>query len=106
MTAFVTGAGAGIGAAIARALSAQGYAVAVGDIDEDAAHAVAADLHTAIAVPLDVTDRRSIGSACDAALAALGPLKAWISNAGISSMAKFTDVREEELDRRSAAIQS
>jgi meso-butanediol dehydrogenase/(S,S)-butanediol dehydrogenase/diacetyl reductase len=99
MTAFVTGAGAGIGAAIARALSAQGYAVAVGDIDEDAAQAVAADLHRAIAVPIDVTDQRSIESACDTALAALGPLKAWISNAGISSMARFTDVREEELDR-------
>jgi meso-butanediol dehydrogenase / (S,S)-butanediol dehydrogenase / diacetyl reductase len=99
VTAFVTGAGTGIGAAIARTLSAQGYAVAVGDIDEDAANDVAADLHRAIAVPLDVTDRKSIESACDAALAALGPLKAWISNAGISSMDRFTDVREQELDR-------
>jgi meso-butanediol dehydrogenase/(S,S)-butanediol dehydrogenase/diacetyl reductase len=99
VTAFVTGAGAGIGAAIAGVLTARGYSVAVADVNEEAAHAVAAELEGALPVTLDVTNHESVEAACDAAVAVLGPLHVWVSNAGVSSMARFVDVSESELDR-------
>jgi NAD(P)-dependent dehydrogenase (short-subunit alcohol dehydrogenase family) len=98
MSALVTGAGTGIGAAIARELAARGHAVAVTDIDLDAAEAVAAQLHEAVAVRLDVTDRSSIEAACREAVERLGPVEAWISNAGVSTMAPFVDIAEADID--------
>jgi NAD(P)-dependent dehydrogenase (short-subunit alcohol dehydrogenase family) len=98
VSALVTGAGAGIGAAIARTLAARGHAVAVTDVDEQSAQTVAADLDDAIGLSLDVTDRSSIEEAASAAVAALGPLHVWVSNAGVSTMAPFVDVTEEAYD--------
>jgi NAD(P)-dependent dehydrogenase (short-subunit alcohol dehydrogenase family) len=98
MTALVTGAGRGIGAAIARELSRRGRSVAVTDIDEDAAQRVAAELDGAQAFRLDVTDRASIEAACEEAVSALGPLEVWVSNAGVSTMARFVDVAEDDWD--------
>jgi meso-butanediol dehydrogenase / (S,S)-butanediol dehydrogenase / diacetyl reductase len=96
--AVVTGAGAGIGAAIARTLAERGHAVAVTDVDADAAEGVASELPQAIALRLDVTDQRSIETACAAAVDALGPLDVWVSNAGVSTMAPFVEISEEEYD--------
>lgn len=97
-TALVTGAGTGIGAAAARALSARGWSVAVTDQDERAAAGVAAELEGAISLRLDVEDRASIEESCAAAVDALGPLGVWVSNAGVSTMAPFVDVTEAEYD--------
>jgi meso-butanediol dehydrogenase/(S,S)-butanediol dehydrogenase/diacetyl reductase len=47
---------------------------------------------------LDVTDRASIATAASAAEAALGPLDAWVSNAGVSSMARFVDLTDNDWD--------
>jgi NAD(P)-dependent dehydrogenase (short-subunit alcohol dehydrogenase family) len=98
VTALVTGAGTGIGAAIARALAARGHSVAVTDVDEIAARRVADELEGAHAYRLDVTDRASAEAACEAAVEALGPLRVWVSNAGVSTMAPFVDVTEDEYD--------
>jgi meso-butanediol dehydrogenase / (S,S)-butanediol dehydrogenase / diacetyl reductase len=98
MTAVVTGAGAGIGAAIARTLAQRGHAVAVTDVDEGAAEAVAADIEGSVGLRLDVTDRTSIETACVAAIKALGPLAVWVSNAGVSTMAPFVEISEDEYD--------
>lgn len=54
--AVVTGAGAGLGAAIARAVAAQGARVVVSDIDPDTAKNTAAGIEGAAAIPADVTD--------------------------------------------------
>lgn len=95
--ALVTGAGAGIGAATARALAAEGHRVAVTDVDEQAASAVAAELDGATAMFLDVTSLASIVTAAEA-VRELGPLRVWVSCAGVSSMAPFLELTEEEID--------
>jgi NAD(P)-dependent dehydrogenase (short-subunit alcohol dehydrogenase family) len=98
VTALVTGAGRGIGAAIARELAKRGYSVAVTDVDEVSARSVAGELDGARAFRLDVTDPASIETACAAAVEALGPLEVWVSNAGVSTMARFVDVTENDWD--------
>jgi meso-butanediol dehydrogenase / (S,S)-butanediol dehydrogenase / diacetyl reductase len=95
--ALVTGAGTGIGAATGRALAAAGHRVAVTDLDERAAAAVAAELEGAVGMTLDVTSLASITSAAEAARE-LGPLAVWVSCAGVSSMAPFLELTEEEID--------
>ncbi|MGH2723694.1 MAG: SDR family NAD(P)-dependent oxidoreductase [Actinomycetota bacterium] len=95
MSAVVTGAGAGIGAAIARALAERGHSVAVTDIDEQAAARVAKELDT-FSVRLDVTNGDSIRRASDEAEEALGPVEVWVSNAGVSTMAPFLETSEED----------
>ncbi|MBS1863302.1 MAG: SDR family oxidoreductase [Actinobacteria bacterium] len=97
--AVVTGAGSGIGAAIARELSARGLAVLVTDLDPAAAERVADECGGAHWLAVDVTDRASIEAAASSAVADLGGLDVWVSNAGVSHMTPFVEVTEEELDR-------
>jgi NAD(P)-dependent dehydrogenase (short-subunit alcohol dehydrogenase family) len=98
MTALVTGAATGIGAGIAGELARRGHRVAVTDVDLEGARRVAAEIDGAEAFRLDVTDRPSIEAACDAACEALGPLRIWVSNAGVSTMRPFVDLTEEDWD--------
>ena len=98
MTTVVTGAGAGIGRAIAVLLAERGHAVAATDRDLDAARATAEAVPGAIALELDVTDRGSIERAAEQAVAELGPLRAWVSNAGVSTMQRFVDLSDAEID--------
>jgi meso-butanediol dehydrogenase / (S,S)-butanediol dehydrogenase / diacetyl reductase len=97
LSVLVTGAASGIGAAISAAFVAAGHAVAVTDIDEEAAQVKAGELG-ALAARLDVLDVNSITTAADAAERELGPLDIWISNAGVSTMARFTDITEQDWD--------
>ncbi len=80
--ALVTGAASGIGAAVARALAAQGVRVAIGDIAEDAAKAVAAEVD-GIAIPLDLRDAASVQAAVQETTKRLGPLEVLVNNAGV-----------------------
>ena len=97
--AVVTGAGSGIGSAIARELSARGARLIVTDVDEDAAGGLASRLDGATARRLDVTDRAAIEAVAAEAAAQDGGLRVWVSNAGISHMSAFVDVDESDLDR-------
>jgi rhamnulose-1-phosphate aldolase/alcohol dehydrogenase len=85
--ALVTGAGSGIGRAIARRLAAEGACVVVADRDGDSAATVAAELgSTDVAVPVtvDVTDEDQVAAAFAAAALAFGGVDLVVNNAGLS----------------------
>lgn len=81
----ITGAARGIGLATAKELAARGCAVAIGDLDRDAAAAAAAALpgERAAGFEVDVTDEDSFERFLDATAQQLGPLDVLVNNAGI-----------------------
>jgi len=82
--AAITGGARGIGRATAQAFVREGIAVAIGDIDHEAAKRTAAELgYDTIGLPLDVTDRASVAAFLDATEARLGPLDVLVNNAGV-----------------------
>ena len=93
-SALVTGGAKGIGAAIARRLSAEGARVTIGDVDTDGAEGVAAEIGAA-AVRLDVTDPDSAETAVEAA----GGVDVLVNNAGMDEFAFFTDTDPGLWDR-------
>jgi short-subunit dehydrogenase len=98
-TAAITGAARGIGKATAQALLRQGMKVAIGDVDLDAARETAAELGaSAVALPLDVTDRASFAAFLDGAEEQLGPVEVLVNNAGIMQIGRFVD--EDDLTAR------
>lgn len=98
-TAAITGGARGIGRATAQALARQGMRVAIGDLDLQTARATAAELgRSAIALPLDVTDRASFTAFLDEAEQQLGPLQVLVNNAGIMQVGRFVD--EDDLTAR------
>ncbi|CAM3338896.1 SDR family oxidoreductase [Mycobacterium frederiksbergense] len=99
-TAVVTGAGSGIGRAIAATLAERGWRVIVTDIDAEAAEQTRAVLSGTghEATRLDVTDAAGSAQLADDVADRVG-LHAWVSNAGISAMARFVDVSTDQLDR-------
>src|SRR6266496_563727 len=80
--ALVTGGGQGIGAAVARRLAAGGARVAVLDLDEAAASAVAKEIG-GVAVGADVSKRDQVQTAVDRVVAEFGGLHILVNNAGV-----------------------
>jgi 3-oxoacyl-[acyl-carrier protein] reductase len=85
--ALVTGAGRGIGRAIALALARENLRVAVNDVDAASARAVAAELeeagHSARAFPADVSDAGAVAGLIEAILASWQRLDVLVNNAGV-----------------------
>ncbi|MYF10459.1 MAG: SDR family oxidoreductase [Gammaproteobacteria bacterium] len=81
-TAHVTGAGHGIGAAIARALALAGAKVAVSDIDAAGADQTAAAVG-GVGMALDVSDGEAVDAALAATVERLGGLDILVNNAGV-----------------------
>lgn len=96
--ALVTGGGSGIGAATCRRMAAEGAAVAVVDLDHEAAEAVAADIG-GVAYGVDVTDYAALEACFHEAAAELGGLTTLFNNAGGSNMARVHEWSLEEWDR-------
>ncbi|HZA75474.1 MAG TPA: SDR family NAD(P)-dependent oxidoreductase [Acidimicrobiales bacterium] len=102
-TAIVTGAGSGIGRAIAQRLAEDGHAVAILDLNEAAAETVADALrekgHEAVACGVDVSDRGRVNDAVQRVRDALGPVLVLVNNAGLPGFTPFLKITDEEWDR-------
>lgn len=99
--AFVTGAGSGIGRAIAIRLREEGAVVAVVDIDSDSATQVAEEIGTkdvAIALEADVTSKEAIAAAIDATVLQYGGVDIVVNNAGLSLSKSLLDTTEADWD--------
>lgn len=99
--AFVTGAGSGIGRAVAGKLRAQGAVVAVVDIDPGSAASVADDLGTddvAIALQADVTSEDAVATAVADTVRRWGGIDIVINNAGLSLSRTLLDTTEDDWD--------
>ncbi|GIH78068.1 3-oxoacyl-ACP reductase FabG [Planobispora longispora] len=86
-TAIVTGAARGIGAATARRLARDGFAVAVLDLNADACEPLVAEIASdggrALAVGADVSDERAVADAVARVADELGAPTVLVNNAGI-----------------------
>jgi len=101
--ALVTGGGQGIGRAIALRLARDGADVAIADLDQEKANAVAGEVRalgrrSAVTVT-DVADREQQFAAVDTAATELGGFDIMVNNAGIAQVKPLDDVRPEELER-------
>lgn len=100
--AVVTGAGQGIGRAVAEAYADEGAKVAVVDIDEAAAQEVARIIEknggTAIGVGCDVSSRADVNKAAATIADQLGTITILVSNAGITRPAMLWKMTDEQWD--------
>jgi 3-oxoacyl-[acyl-carrier protein] reductase len=102
--AVVTGAGSGFGEAIARRYAEEGAAIVIDDLDEAAAHRVAATIvqqgGKAVAIRADVTTSADTKAMVERALAAFGRLDILVNNAGVPQRNQpMTEVSERDFDR-------
>ena len=101
---LVTGAGRGIGRAIAERFAKAGSAVAVNDVDGQAAAATAGAISdgggTATAVQADVSDSAQVGAMVDSIMAGHGRIDVLVNNAGIVSPTRHFFEATEEWWRR------
>lgn len=98
-TAIVTGAGSGFGAGIARRFAAEGARVAVVDLNQEAAAAIATEIG-GTAIPCDVGDGASVDAMAATARAALGDIDILVNNAGVTHLPAFMEeVTEDDFDR-------
>jgi 3-oxoacyl-[acyl-carrier protein] reductase len=101
--ALVTGGGRGIGAATARALARDGYAVAIGyRSDEASANRVVAEIEaaggTAIAIKADVSDPGAADALVSEAEERLGPVVVLVNNAGVRADGLSPSISDEDWD--------
>ncbi len=103
MHVFVTGAGAGVGRAIALRFARDGYGVSLvgrtaSSLQETAA-LIAGAGGTALHLVCDVAVRRDVHRAVDTAERELGPVDVLVNNAGVSDSVAFTSMDEEVWER-------
>lgn len=101
--AIITGAGRGIGQAIARTFHREGAKVVIAEIDEVTGEAVATDLSpnrtSALFMPCDVRDAASVEAVADATLKRLGRIDILVNNAGINVFHDPLETSEAEWRR-------
>lgn len=96
--AVVTGAGRGIGRAVADLLVRRGYAVVVTDVDGEAARRTAEEIGAVEGLHQDVRDEQAHAAVAKAA-AAHGRLTVWVNNAGVGDDGTLEQVSSESVRR-------
>lgn len=101
--ALVTGAGQGIGKAIALRLAKEGFAVAVADFNHDTARQVADEIASsgrkALAVTVDVSNREQVFAAVEQARKTLGGFDVIVNNAGVAPTTLIEEITPEIVDK-------
>lgn len=99
---FITGAGTGIGRAIALEMVREGADLYITDLDGESAQQVASEAQTLrpeahiLAGQLDVRDAANVAKRVEDTARQLGSLELAVNNAGVSSMAKVVDLTEDD----------
>jgi D-sorbitol dehydrogenase (acceptor) len=100
--AAITGAGSGMGKAIAHAFAREGAKVVVADLNRAAAEQVADDIGgaggEAVAVEVDVRDQAQAQAMVDAAVEFFGGLDILVNNAGVGKIIPFLETTDEDWD--------
>jgi 3-oxoacyl-[acyl-carrier protein] reductase len=98
----VTGAGSGIGAAIARRLGAEGARVVVSDINLDAAAQTVEEIKQtggkALAIKANVTDAQDVADMVATVVETFGSVDILVNNAGLARDGRITKMSEEDWD--------
>jgi 3-oxoacyl-[acyl-carrier protein] reductase len=100
---LVTGAGSGMGRAIAEKLAREGERVVVNDLEEASAEEVVAGIEEsggeATSAPGDVSDPEDVGRMVERAREAFGPIEVLVNNAGYGQQKPFVELTVEDFDR-------
>ena len=97
-TALITGAGRGIGRAIAECFVREGAHVAIADMDPDAARATAAAIG-ALGLEMDVSSKASVRAGTRRVLDEFGSIDILVNNAGYLVYTTFESCSEADWDR-------
>lgn len=101
--AIVTGGGRSIGRALALRLAQEGAAVAVGDLDQASARAVAREIEQAgkraVGLPVDVTDAGQVAALVGRTVESFGQLDVMVANAGILQVKPLLEMTVEDWER-------
>src|ERR1700746_1841360 len=101
--AIVTGAGQGIGRAIARGFAREGAGVVIADVNEESARTVKNEIEAgggrALVIRTDVSNEISVRAMAKKSLEELGRVDILVNNAGIFPTSSVEEMREEDWDR-------
>ena len=102
-TAIVTGAGRGLGQAMASALAQAGCNIAIFDVNltdaEESAHSINASGNQAIAAQIDTTDSQEVQKGIQLVANHFGEADILVNNAGVTSRSPFEDLEEPDWER-------
>lgn len=101
--ALVTGAGGGIGRAVALRLARDGFHVAVNDVNKDAIKIVSQEIDTlgqkSVAIQADISNRDQVFAMVDQVVKDFGGIDVMVANAGIVQVKPILEISESDMER-------